>query len=78
MGGGAGNWAESDGNQLQTALRLAVEGENYARAGAIRDELTARRTAGVFIVLLSLCTYPSTTPSPTVQELQEGWRKVRG
>ena len=49
VGGGVGDWVEADGNQLQTALRLAVEGENYARAGAIRDELMARRTAGVFL-----------------------------
>mmetsp|Transcript_16428 Transcript_16428/g.49215 ORF Transcript_16428/g.49215 Transcript_16428/m.49215 type:complete len:579 (+) Transcript_16428:69-1805(+) len=43
--GGAKKWEDADCNQLQTELKLAVQAEDYARAGAIRDELAARRDA---------------------------------
>lgn len=41
-----GKWADADGNQLHTQLRLAVEAEDYSRAGALRDEMDSRRIAG--------------------------------
>lgn len=53
------DWKAADDNQLQTQLRLAVEGEDYSRAGALRNELDSRRVAGKLstVPFLIKCTH---------------------
>ncbi len=45
-GNGSGELIQLDANQLQTMLQIAVDSEDFARAGALRDELNARQGGG--------------------------------